>query len=206
MASSLYVVCLLTLQLHFLRSWATGAMTTSEKFTENGVVPDVVSTSPANLLEVKYAGDLVVDLGNTLKPSQVKNEPVHIKWPTESGALYTVIFTDPDAPSRKNPTFREWRHWLIVNVPSSGDISQGEVLTPYMGSMPPAGTGLHRYVFLVYKQPGKIHDDKYGRRSDRAKWSAAKFAAEHNLGSPVAGNFFQVIFTEYLMKVYQPSI
>lgn len=62
---------------------------------------------------------------------------------------------DPDAPSRKEPTFREWHHWLVGNIPG-GEVSKGQVLSEYIGSGPPQGTGLHRYVFLIYKQNGKI--------------------------------------------------
>ncbi len=84
--------------------------------------------------------------------------------------------TDPDAPSRETPTFREWHHWIVVNVPGN-QIAHGEVKSAYIGSGkrkrmflfwmsktydstiyyegPPKGTGLHRYVFLVYQQQSK---------------------------------------------------
>lgn len=66
---------------------------------------------------------------------------------------------DPDAPSRAQPDFREWHHWLVVNIP--GDkVAEGETLSEYVGSGPPQGTGLHRYVFLVYKQNGKATFDE----------------------------------------------
>ena len=80
--------------------------------------------------------------------------------------------TDPDAPSRAEPKYREWHHWLVVNIPgnkiSEGKImiyfktvinpyfiNKGEIKSGYVGSGPPKGTGLHRYIFLIYKQNGK---------------------------------------------------
>lgn len=69
--------------------------------------------------------------------------------------LIVLFFTDPDAPSRHDPKFREWHHWLVVNIPGC-DVSKGEVKLEYVGSGPPKGTKLHRYIFLAYKQPGKI--------------------------------------------------
>ena len=54
---------------------------------------------------------------------------------------------DPDAPSRANPTYREWRHWLVANIPGC-DVSKGETIVTYFGAGPPQGTGLHRYIFL----------------------------------------------------------
>ena len=37
-----------------------------------------------------------------------------------------LIVTDPDAPSRAEPSIREVLHWLVVNVPGN-DINKGEV-------------------------------------------------------------------------------
>lgn len=98
-------------------------------------------------------------LGNELTPTQVQNVPVSVKWPAEPDTLYTVCMTDPDAPSRQQPKYREWHHWLVVNVPGN-DIGKGEILSEYVGSGPPKGTGLHRYVLVIYKQPGKITPDE----------------------------------------------
>lgn len=39
--------------------------------------------------------------------------------------LTPQLNSDPDAPSRAEPTFREWHHWLVVNIPGT-DISKGE--------------------------------------------------------------------------------
>ena len=40
------------------------------------------------------------------------------------------------------------------------DISNGTVLSDYVGSGPPKGTGLHRYVWLVYEQEGPLKCDE----------------------------------------------
>lgn len=53
---------------------------------------------------------------------------------------YYYYCTDPDAPNRKEHTFREWHHWLVGNIPGK-DISKGETLSEYIGSGPPLGTG-----------------------------------------------------------------
>jgi len=115
--------------------------------------------------------------------------------------------TDPDAPSRKEPKFREWHHWLVVNIPGN-DISKGDALSMYVGSGPPEGTGLHRYVYLVYKQPGKVTDAEHGHLTNRSTdnrggWSAAKFASKHHLGEPIAGNLYQAEFDDYVPQLYK---
>ena len=57
------------------------------------------------------------------------------------------VSADPDAPSRAQPKFREWHHWGVVNIPGS-DVSKGQVLSEYVGSGPPKGTGECCWVFL----------------------------------------------------------
>uniref|UniRef100_A0A183FR13 YbhB/YbcL family Raf kinase inhibitor-like protein n=1 Tax=Heligmosomoides polygyrus TaxID=6339 RepID=A0A183FR13_HELPZ len=130
-------------------------------------------------------------LGNELTPTQVKS-PQKLTWDSEPGALYTVILTDPDAPSRGN---REWHHWLIVNVPGN-DINKGDVLAEYIGAGPPKGTGLHRY--------DTEHGHLTNRSGDgRGGFKTAKFVEKHKLGTPIAGNFFQAEWDDYVPILYK---
>ena len=117
-----------------------------------------------------YPSGAVVDLGNELTPTQVKDIP-NVSWAADANTFYTLCMTgkemklsqfkvllciahqfksflclysfiDPDAPSRKEPKFREWHHWLVGNIPGA-DVSKGETLSEYVGSGPPPGTGKH---------------------------------------------------------------
>ncbi|XP_071508838.1 protein D2-like [Diadema antillarum] len=174
----------------------------SAKFAEHAVVPDVIDQAPAAVAEVSWSSGVKCELGNVLTPTAVKDVPT-VTWPAEDGAFYTVIMTDPDAPSRQNPKAREWRHWLVVNV-RGNDISKGLLVAPYVGSGPPKDTGLHRYCFLVYKQPGEIqYQDPILKRdfNGRASTKARDVAAKYNLGDPVAGNFFQAEWDDYVPQL-----
>ena len=64
--------------------------------------------------------------------------------------------TDPDAPSRSKPVGREWVHWVVGNIPGN-DVAKGDHLKGYVGSGPPKGTGKHRYVLALYKQPVRLY-------------------------------------------------
>ncbi|XP_066277212.1 phosphatidylethanolamine-binding protein homolog F40A3.3-like [Branchiostoma lanceolatum] len=177
----------------------------AEAFKKHEVIPDVIDKAPSNVLELSY-GAVKIEQGNVVTPTQVKDRPTVLNWPAEEGALYTLIKTDPDAPSRAEPKFREWHHWVVVNIPRT-DWSKGEVLTDFVGAGPPPKTGLHRYVFLVYKQPGKLECDEERLPNtsgkNRGGWSARNFVKKYNLGDPVAGNLFQAEFDDYCPLLYK---
>uniref|UniRef100_A0A6M2DGN6 Putative 54s ribosomal protein l35 mitochondrial-like isoform x2 n=1 Tax=Xenopsylla cheopis TaxID=163159 RepID=A0A6M2DGN6_XENCH len=169
------------------------------------VVPDVITKPPKSTLEVCYPSGVKVNEGNELTPTQVKDIPA-VKWDADAKSFYTLCMTDPDAPSRADPKFREWHHWLVANIPGN-DVSKGETLSEYVGSGPPQGTGLHRYVFLVYKQPDKLTFDekRLTNRSGehRGQFSIAKFATKYNLGQPIAGNLYQAQWDDYVPELYK---
>jgi len=119
-------------------------MSVLQKFLSEQIIPDVIDEAPAKLLTVSYPSGVTVK-GAELTPTQVKDEP-EVKWEADDVAFYTLLFTDPDAPSRAEPVNGEFRHWLVVNIPGN-DLSSGEVKSEYIGSGPPKGTGLHRYIF-----------------------------------------------------------
>lgn len=170
------------------------------------IVPDVIPVLPKSTLKVSYASGESVNNGNELKPRQVKDMP-QLDWKAQKDAYYTVCLTDPDAPSRAEPIYREWNHWLVANIPGN-DIAAGETLSEYIGSAPPSGTGFHRYVFLVYKQSAgqlEFSEPRLTNRSadKRGKFSMKAFAEKYNLGIPVAGNFFLAEYDDYVPEVYK---
>lgn len=68
-------------------------------------------------------------------------------------------------------------------------------------------TGLHRYVFLVYKQPGKLQFDEprlTNRSADnRGCFKIETFAAKYKLGAPISGNFYQAEYDDYVPILYK---
>ncbi|KAK7086685.1 hypothetical protein SK128_003258 [Halocaridina rubra] len=176
----------------------------SEALHDHEVIPDVVDIVPSEVLKIKY-GSLDVSNGNVLTPTQVFNPPTMISWAADSSAFYTLCMTDPDAPNRQDPNLGEVLHWLIVNVPGN-DLTKGETIVEYVGSGPRKGTGLHRYVFLAYKQPGSITctEPKIPKtsRQNRIKFSIRRFSEKYGL-SLVAANFYQAEYDETTHKVHE---
>ncbi|GAB6024935.1 hypothetical protein CHUAL_010037 [Chamberlinius hualienensis] len=169
-----------------------------------GIIPDVIATVPPKTITVKYPSGVQAK-GEELTPTQVKDQPT-VQYEADPGKWYTFVMTDPDAPSRADPKFGEWLHWLVVNIPGN-DLSKGEVIDDYIGSGPPPGSGLHRYVFLAYEQPGKINVDEprhsKSSGSGRRNFKISAFAKKYNLGEPISGNFYQAKFDDYVPKLYE---
>ncbi|CAL4120807.1 unnamed protein product, partial [Meganyctiphanes norvegica] len=165
---------------------------------EQEVVPDVIDHVPEDAIEITYGrldeNNLIdVKFGNVLIPSEAENPPTSVSWPTNPGKFYTFIMIDPDVPTRNFPVFREYLHCLVVNIPGN-KVTDGETLAEYIGPAPPAHTGFHRYVFLVYCQTrGEIDFDveRLSRAASygRSNFKSQEFAETWSLDL-VAGNFF----------------
>ncbi|KAK2091703.1 Phosphatidylethanolamine-binding protein 1 [Saguinus oedipus] len=102
----------------------------------------VVDEQLQHPLHVTYAGAVMCELGKVLMSTQ---------GALDLEKLCTLVLTESGGPSRKDPKYREWYHFLVVNM-KGNDISRGKILSNYLGSGPPKTTGLHCYVWLVYQQ------------------------------------------------------
>lgn len=175
-----------------------------ENLTKESVVPDVIDTKPSATIQVVYTSSVNVQQGNELTPTQVKEQP-KFDFEAKPDQLYTLAMVDPDAPSRKDPKLREVLHYLVANIPGS-EVSKGDTLAEYIGSGPPKDTGLHRYVFLVYHQKsGKLQSElKISKRSraGRMNFSIRNFAKSNNLGEPIAANFYQAQYDDYVPTLH----
>ena len=85
------------------------------------VIPASVHFSPRVLFSVVWPSTSTeVMLGSKIAKSLVQEEP-EIKILPMQGAggsgveevSYVVVMTDPDAPSRADPKYGEWRHWVV---------------------------------------------------------------------------------------------
>ncbi|KAI1263966.1 PEBP-like protein [Xylariaceae sp. FL1019] len=113
-----------------------------------------IACRPTTILNVKY-GDKAVELGTFFRAGECKEAPT-ITFTAEADAphngLYTLILTDPDAPTPDEPKFAFWRHWVVSGLRSSGSDDAVE-LTKYLGPGPKDDSKPHRYLFLLYREP-----------------------------------------------------
>jgi len=102
---------------------------------------------------------------------------------------------DPDAPSRKEPQFAMWRHFIQTGLRVLTDEQQTASstvppFTPYLAPGPKPGTGLHRYTFLLVQEPSEYNLTPLGVEFvERRRFKALEWI-QSNGGQVVGVAFF----------------
>jgi phosphatidylethanolamine-binding protein (PEBP) family uncharacterized protein len=155
---------------------------------------------PSLTLSIAWRDDHA-DLGNTIKPQHLQNQPAitlrdetSSLESTTSSMTYVVTLTDPDAPSRDNPKWSEMCHWIATNVSvsektfailplpeveltrvSDDDNSKPNDVIEYKPPGPPPKTGKHRYVFLVLAPKNGTSETLHlSKPKERQHWGTGK--------------------------------
>lgn len=133
--------------------------------------------------------------GDELHCFLVRRSP-DVSWPCEEGFLYSLVVIGPDAPSTTSREQSEYQHWIKVNIPQCDPLN-GTLLTAYVPDVPNYRVGLHRMIFMAFKQPSTepiVFDEEFLPRRPiglkRIQFSTKKFSKKYNLGLPVAANFY----------------
>ncbi|KMZ72049.1 Protein HEADING DATE 3A [Zostera marina] len=151
-----------------------------------GGVVDPFTTSVS--MKIKYGGDRgIVITGCEFKPSVLSTHPIVRVGDGDLRNFYTLVMVDPDAPNPSDPTLREYLHWLVTDIPGTLDSSYGRVETIYESPLPEIG--VHRFVFVLYKQLGRWTVAPPGNMF-RQNFRTREFAINYNLGSPVAVDYY----------------
>ncbi|ODV91505.1 hypothetical protein CANCADRAFT_42152 [Tortispora caseinolytica NRRL Y-17796] len=181
----------------------------TESLKKSEIVPDVLDDFAAStLISISYAPDVEAVLGNTLEVAATQHYPkitLALDGAAEPDTKYTIVMTDPDAPTRGDKKWSEYCHFVVSNLsfppsassPSGSEhvISQsdGTTLMEYFPPGPPPKTGKHRYVWIVYKQN---NPSTPSAPKDRPCWGTGipgygvrDWAKENNL-TPTGVNFF----------------
>uniref|UniRef100_A0A0W0F8D0 PEBP-like protein n=1 Tax=Moniliophthora roreri TaxID=221103 RepID=A0A0W0F8D0_MONRR len=190
------------------------------------IIPDVIPEDfdPTVLFSVIYPNGKEALLSTELTREEALNEPDINFTPmvpsdeaagdstSDSGeTTYTLVMMDPDAPSRADPKFKEFRHWVISGLKSPADSSrETENLvalktkpstTPYRPPGPPPGSGIHRYTLLLFQEPRGGYTIPKGAKEygaaleERRSWNAVAFGKQYGL-KLVGANYFLVRSTE----------
>ncbi|XP_004487504.1 CEN-like protein 2 [Cicer arietinum] len=151
------------------------------------VVGDVVDYFNTTVkMSVTYNNTKQVYNGHEFFPSSLTIKPkVHIHG-GDMRSFFTLIMTDPDVPGPSDPYLKEHLHWIVTDIPGTTDATFGKEVIKY--EMPRPNIGIHRFVFILYKQ--KRRQTVMKIPTSRDHFNTKKFAEDNDLGPPVAAVFF----------------
>ncbi|KAL0355163.1 UNVERIFIED_CONTAM: protein MOTHER of FT and TFL1 [Sesamum radiatum] len=88
------------------------------------VIGDVVDMFVPTVSMSVYYGSKHVNNGCDIKPSMAAAPP-RVTITGHADELYTLVMTDPDAPSPSEPSMREWVHWIVTDIPGRSNVTRG---------------------------------------------------------------------------------
>ncbi|KAJ7975206.1 MOTHER of FT and TFL1 1 [Quillaja saponaria] len=149
------------------------------------VIGDVIDMFvPSVGMSVNFGSKHVTN-GCNIKPSLTINPP-KVNLTGKMDNLYTLVMTDPDAPSPSEPSMREYVHWIVVDIPGGTNPIRGKEILPYMCPRPPLG--IHRFILVLFEQKTPL--GFVNQPPCRANFNTRFFSGQLNLGLPVATVFF----------------
>ncbi|KAJ5001256.1 Lipase 1 [Colletotrichum sp. SAR 10_66] len=210
------------------------SMSTSEfhqAFMESGIVPEVMGSFDP--MVSFYAGYMASDgdkalmmPGSKLKMKEVKMpfefsvENISMAQNVTRNSRFIVLMIGPDSPSRENPSERNIKHYLAGNftveqtksaVLNSSMIMKNSsaAFTEYMPPEPKSGSGMHRYIYLLYVQPEKMNRmgfDMVGMdMKDRKNFNLTSFRKMVGLKRPIGGTFFTLNMAKDGVCIQEPG-
>ncbi|KAG8376700.1 hypothetical protein BUALT_Bualt09G0091200 [Buddleja alternifolia] len=159
----------------------------SDPLVVGRVIGDVLDsfTPTSKVFVVTYCNNKQVFNGHEFYPSAVTTRPRVEVQGGDLRTFYTLVMTDPDVPGPSDPYLREHLHWLVTDIPGTTDATFGKEVVSY--EIPRPNIGIHRFVFVLFKQKGR---QTVTTPTSRDHFNTRRFAAENDLGLPVAAVFF----------------
>ncbi|EAQ86270.1 hypothetical protein CHGG_07523 [Chaetomium globosum CBS 148.51] len=145
-----------------------------DKLKAAEIIPTVIDDFLPSLgLHATWPSGSRAQLGNTLAPANLDSEPSIALHDMRAATgpsppnknknknkkktiTYAITLTDPDAPTREDPSWSEFCHWIAAGVlepalcdprdpgPCAPVLSHLREIVPYKAPAPPRGTGFHR--------------------------------------------------------------
>ena len=155
-------------------------------------------------LKIMYSEGAPLQSCDVLTAETASNMPiVHFKG--RADCLYTLVMVDIDYPSRENSAHEHMVHWMIVNILGSGgeptNATSGTTVFPYHPIDPFYESGMHRYIFLLFKQGKRISEGEFLDR--RHNFDIRGWATLHGHGDPVGIHGFESSWDTYVDNLHE---
>jgi phosphatidylethanolamine-binding protein (PEBP) family uncharacterized protein len=107
-------------------------------------------TNQAVNLQVQFPAVTATKNFKEFPASSLQSRPL-VKWSKQQFPV-TLICWDPDAPKKMEGGF--YIHWLVTHI--KNEITDGFSYFDWLPPNPPAGTGVHRYLFGIFEEHNGI--------------------------------------------------
>lgn len=137
---------------------------------------------------------IVLNYDKIHKKTFEKTIELHKGGNNHQNEYYAITFSDIDAPSKATPINADWLHYLEINHLGSPDfenikttinaikINQSyvndRIIMPYASPSPPKGSGPHRYILKIWKQPKYLTN--IAPIFERSKFKTVEFANKND--------------------------
>ncbi|GAA0145555.1 protease inhibitor [Lithospermum erythrorhizon] len=159
----------------------------SDPLVVGRVIGDVLDDfAPTISMTVTYNNNKLVSNGHELFPSAVSSRPKVDIYDGDLRSFFTLVMTDPDVPGPSDPYLRERLHWIVTDIPGTTNSTFGSEIVSY--EKPRPNIGIHRFVFVLFKQ--RCRQAVSHLPTSRDQFNVRNFAAENELGLPVAAVYF----------------
>ncbi|XP_065217159.1 putative odorant-binding protein A5 [Planococcus citri] len=160
------------------------------KFRDSKIVPEHLMSPPPDRLKVYFKNKTIsINLGSML-PREYMKEPPVIEFPKLQRGFYTFIMHNVDAVAMYKQNDRNWRPYIVVNIPGSKKLTgDGEPITPYGVPAYPHYKPLTRVAFLVYEQRSNMSYDELRGKELPPNFHLENFASRFDLLRPLFGDF-----------------
>ncbi|XP_065200496.1 phosphatidylethanolamine-binding protein homolog F40A3.3-like [Planococcus citri] len=167
------------------------------RLADHEVVPNMFNITEGyttEWLNVSYPG---IDIqGSYVKLDWIKNEPLKVEWSRcKKDKYYTLMLADIDYVPYRFSNDKHWYAWFIGNIPGPiCNITEGDLIFPYLIKGPEHGIDSHRYFYFVWEQ--YIYDEefknpkRFNPNTKRTYLEVNLWAEIFNMDGPVAANYF----------------
>ena len=159
---------------------------------------------PLKISYIHQQFTVVADEGCLIEPEYASKSP-SIEFAADPASYHAIVMIDPDAPSVHDPQYRQFVHWIVLNIPGN-NLNSGLTVAKYVQAGPAYNSGYHRYIFLLFDQGRRLDEEelrnqevnfgKEGKYRYRGKVDIREWARE--FGDPIGINGFVSGWTPFI--------
>lgn len=124
------------------------------EFKKAGISPWILDPPPKDACQVSWPNGASAGLGNKFTASEVSSPP-RVTWACDGKEQYSIFLIGDNPVGANTRVGSEARLWLVVNI-TNCNWNSSETIFAWFPPSPLRGTGIHRYILAVFRQPSRL--------------------------------------------------